>query len=157
MIKENKTIKEEVKTVSEMRLITPQFVNITRSFSHKLVPENHGINGHRFAPLDFFASYGDVVPQEEATPERLLEVSERLYNMARTDVERSIKRELEAMSNPDELLTEDLNNVALFVKMIADGRLDEATSEILAAKDKNILNDKQLTFLRKLLSEKKNG
>ena len=150
MSKEKQTI-EEVET-KEIRLIVPQFINVTRSFSHKLVPENYGIEGHRFAPLDFFASYVSQLPID-TPPEVVKEESERLYQIARGDVESAIKRELEMMRNPDGLSAEELDKVAPFVKLISESKIDEATSEILKAKDDGYLNEKQLIFLRKLISK----
>lgn len=139
-----------------MILVVPQYVSMTSSFSHKLVPENHGIEGHRFAPLDFFQSYNSQVLTEEATPERLKEESDKLYRLAKADVENRIAETIKelkiALETPvdNALTTEDLDGVSIFVKMLATGQSKEAINEaIVSVKDK--LNENQLLFLRNFI------
>ena len=140
-----------------IQLVVPQYVNVTRSFSWKLVPENYGIEGHRYAPLDFFASYGDSIPKEEATPEKIAEVSQQLYDMAKHDVEEAISAKLKELTVPksDGMTTDDLDKVAPFMMMIAGGStVEEVSEKIVAAKD--TMSEKQLDFLRNLIKAKYN-
>ena len=139
-----------------MVLVVPQYINFTSSFSHKLVPENWGIEGHRFAPLDFFQSYNGSILATEATPERLREESDKLYRLAKADVENRIAETIKEMrialeSPADNALTsEDLNGVSDFVKMVAGGlKKEDINNKIVEVKGK--LNDRQLSFLRNLI------
>lgn len=126
---------------------------ITRSYSHKLVPENHGIEGHRFAPLDFFASYGTEIPTDSA-PEFIRSESDRLYNLAKNDVERAIKETLEQLKNPANSLSGDqLKALSEIVQAWSSGvSKEEFTAMVNKIKDK--LDDKQMGFLRNLYSVK---
>ena len=143
--------------VNEMNLVIPQYVSMTSSFSHKFVPENYGIDGHRFAPYDFFQSYNTQVPVGDATPERLREESDRMYRLAKADVEnriaelvKELKSTLETPVGDNALTSEDLSGVSVFVKMVANGSSKETINkEIVSMKDK--LNERQLSFLRNLI------
>ena len=142
---------------NEIKLVMPQFISMTSSFSHKLVPENHGIEGHRFAPLDFFQSYNTQVSTEEATPERLKEESDKMYRLAKADVENRIAETVKemrvALETPigdNALTSEDLVGVAPFVKQLANGLTkDKINNGIVEVKGS--LNDRQLVFLRNLI------
>src|SRR3990167_2578257 len=142
---------------NEMVLVVPQYINFTSSYSHKLVPENYGIEGHRFAPLDFFQSYNSSVTIAEATPERLKEESDKMYRLAKADVENRIAETIKelriALETPvgDNALTaDDLDGVSDFVKMVAGGlKKEDINNKIVEIKDK--LNDRQLSFLRNLI------
>ena len=115
-----------------------------------MVPENHGIDGHRFAPLDFFASYGVELPIDTAS-EDVKEESRVLHEMAKADVEGAIAETIEGMKNPkdDKMDSEELDDIAIFVEMVARGEsLEEFEKKVIEMGDK--LNDKQLGFLRNL-------
>lgn len=142
---------------NEMTLIVPQYINMTSSYSHKLVPENYGIEGHRFAPLDFFQSYNSSVLASEATPERLREESDKMYRLAKADVEnriaemvKELKTALETPVGDNALTADDLDGVSDFVKMVAGGlKKEDINNKIVEVKNK--LNDRQLSFLRNLI------
>lgn len=142
--------------INETKLVIPQYISMTSSFSHKFVPENYGIDGHRFAPFDFFQSYNSQVPVEEATSERLKEESDKMYRLAKADVENRIAElvkelRVELETPVDNALTaEDLDGVSGFVKMVATGiQKEEINRAIIEKKDK--LNENQLSFLRNLI------
>lgn len=158
MKKKTKTKKVSKKTImkGEIKLIVPQFVNFTASYSHKFVPENFGIDGHRFAPFDFFQSYGSQVLIEEATSERLKEESDRLYRLAKADVENRIAELIKeikvSLQTPveDAMTAEELDGVSVFIKMLATGSSkDEINTKIVSAKEQ--LNERQLAFLRNVI------
>lgn len=123
--------------MNEIKLNIPQYISITRSFSRK-------VQVKQYEPADFFASYGEQVPIEEATPEKLKEVSDRLYSLAKNDVE----KEIENYSKTTSLSQEELDSIATFAKLIISGKKEEAEKLIGEWKDK--LNEKQLNFLRNL-------
>lgn len=125
-----------------MILIVPQFHSITRSFSRK-------VQIKQFEPMDLFSSHNENIPLEQATPDKIAEVSARLYSLAKQDVERDIK---DYMNTPaeDALTAEDLDGVSTFIKMLVAGKnKDEINTAIVGVKDK--LNEKQLSFLRNLI------
>ena len=124
-----------------------KYINIVRSFSHKLVPENHGIEGHRFAPLDYFASYGLELPID-TSPEEIQKESNRLFELAKNDVENAIKNKLEELKAPKGLIQEELDNIASLVKLIVSGKKLEAEKSVNEIKSS--LGEKQLNFLRDL-------
>ena len=131
-----------------------KYISITRSYSHKLVPENHGIKGHRFAPLDFFASYHIDVPVD-AKQEEIQTASDKMYELAKADVERAIAdtiKELEATED-DGLTQDELDQVAPFIKVMTDDKVEDpvGTFKMMVANAKDDLNDKQLEWLRKYL------
>lgn len=128
-----------------------KYINVVRSYSHKLVPENHGIDGHRFAPLDFFASYGGEMPVE-SSEEDLKTFSNRLYELAKSDVENAIKATLSELSSPksDSLSVEDLTTCAKYIKIATNGGSGEEFEKAVAA-DKDKLSDKAKDFLRDYL------
>ncbi len=146
-----------------MTLIIPQYISMTSSYSHKLVPENHGIDGHRFAPLDFFQSYNSSVLTTEATPEKLKGESNRLYRLAKEDVENRIAETIEEMRAPKNLIDtavpasdasnlsqEDLDIVAKYIKIVANGgSAEDFEKQVTTDKDK--LSVKQKDFLRNYL------
>lgn len=140
-----------------MKLVIPQYVSLTSSYSHKLVPENYGIEGHRFAPMDYFQSYNTQIPLEEATPERMKVESDRLYTLAKNDVESRISATLDELrGNIDKptgdgaMNTNELDGIVDFVKMLSTGvPKDEVSKAVVATKDS--LNEKQLAFLRNLI------
>lgn len=135
--------------MDKIKLDIPQTISITRSYTHKLVPENHGIEGHRFAPMDFFASYNhDNIPLEEATPERLKEESNRLYELAKKDVEESYKTRLEELKAPKGLTQDELDGIVPFTTLIISGSKAEAQKMI--SEEKANLSERQLEFLRNL-------
>lgn len=129
-------------------------ISITRSYAHKLVPENYGIEGHRFAPFDFFASYNHSnIPVKDATPEKIKEISDTLQALATGDVEGAVKSKLDELRDPKDnsaLTAKDLDGVSPFVIMLTKGASEEEyTAAITSAKGK--LNDNQLNFLRNVL------
>lgn len=127
---------------NEIKLIIPSFHSITRSFSRK-------IQIKQFEPMDLFSSHNEQIPMEDATPEKIAEISDRLYNLAKEDVERDIKKYLSEPTK-DSMDSEDLDKIAIFVAMFKDGKnKEELNSAIVSVKDK--LNDKQLEFLRNLV------
>jgi hypothetical protein len=75
--------------MDKIQMIIPQFHTVTRSFSKKVNLERH-VPGFKYEAEDFFASHGESIPVEEATPEKVREVSSRLYDTAKTDVETDV-------------------------------------------------------------------
>ena len=139
-------------TKNEIKMVIPQYISITRSFSQKVNPDNYGIDGEKYSPRDFFASIGDNIPSEEATPEKISEVSNRLYLLAKNEVEYAVEKYIEELkgSKPHPLSGEELSAISEFVKMIAAGtNMDDVVAKITEVKDK--LNEGQLSFLRNLV------
>ena len=127
---------------NEMNLIVQQFHDITRSFSRK-------VQIKQFEPMDLFSSHHESIPLEEATPDRIAEVSAKLYNLAKQDVERDIQNYMNAPTD-GAMTAEDLDGVSEFVKMVAGGlKKEDINNKIVEVK--GILNDRQLSFLRNIL------
>lgn len=128
--------------IPEIKLVVQQFHSVTRSFSRK-------VQIKQFEPMDLFSSHNENIPLEEATPDKIAEVSARLYSMAKEDVERDIKNYMNAPAD-GALTSEDLDGVAVHIKAIASGiPKDDINKAIVAVKDK--LNERQLQFLRNVL------
>lgn len=131
-------------------LITPTFHSITRSFSRK-------VQIKQFEPIDFFASHNEAIPMEEATPEKISEVSERLYQICLAEVEVSIKGYQDDMARANGVTpavsAKELKAIAKFVADInsADSQvaIDSVKEAIKQVKD--TLNETQLEFLRVLV------
>ncbi len=130
-----------------------QQINIVRSYSHKLVPENHAIEGHRFAPLDFFASYGEHLPSD-SSDEDIRKMSDRLYGLAKGDVERAIQETLIELRREAGLPTmptsDELRDMKKLIEGIEKaenkGQLEDVKEAIKSQVDD--LNETQLEYLR---------
>lgn len=141
----------------EMKLIVPQYVEVTSSYSHKFVPENYGIEGHRFAPFDFFQALKENIAVEEATPERRVKVANKLHDMCKDIVEARLATLLKELRGdvPQPISASDMEGIADLIKLIAEGvDLVEVSAKINEAKATRNLNDAQLEFLRNLVREK---
>lgn len=124
---------------NELQLKIPTFHSVTRSFSRK-------IQVKQFEPMDVFSSHGMQIPEEEATPEKIGEVSAQLFNLAKQDVEKDIENYL---NSPKEgsLTEEDLKTASKYIKTYTNGgSLDDFSKQVTDDKEK--LNDKVLEFLR---------
>lgn len=130
-----------------MILVVPQFHSVTRSFSRK-------VQIKQFEPIDFFASHNESIPMEEATPDKIKEVSERLFQLALQEVEASIKdyQDNTARANgvTPQVSTKELKEIGKFVADINSAdtqeKLDVVKEAIKLVKDN--LNETQLEFLR---------
>ena len=125
-----------------MVLVVPKFHSITRSFSRK-------VQIKQYEPVDFFSSHGEQIPDEEATPELVAEISAKLYKLAKTDVEQDIQNYMNAPAE-GALTAEDLDGVRIFIQMLALGKnKEEINKAIIEVKDK--LNEGQLQFCRNII------
>ena len=126
-----------------------QVVSLTRSFSHKLVPENYGINGHKFAPMDFFASYGDTLVKEEATPEKIKELSDKLHQMAKDAVESSVAEYVAMLRGDSETPTQlNADELAPIADIIAEANEANTKTKLTAVKAKATERKTQLTAIQ---------
>ena len=127
---------------NELNLVVPQFHSITRSFDRKLQVK-------QFEPISVFSSHNEQIPIEDATPDRIAEVSARLFYLAKQDVETDINNYLNAPAE-DAFTQADLDKVAPFVKMLAlDIPKDDISKKIVEAKED--LSERQKVFLRNLI------
>lgn len=137
-----------------MELVVPKIFSIARSFSQKINLKNY-VEGHDYEVVDFFASYGDQLP-EGCTEEEIHHLSKSLYEMAKGEVEDSVKGYIAKLrETPDKITVKELVGIMDFVKSIAEGaNLDTVSEQINAAKTERKLSETQLEFLRKLVKEK---
>ena len=73
---------------NKIDLNVPQFHKITRSFSRT-------IQVNQYEPCQVFSSHNEEIPIEEATPEKIKEISQHLYDLSVKDVRDGIKQYLE--------------------------------------------------------------
>ncbi len=121
---------------NQIQLNIPQFHSVARSFTQKINLKNY-VSGHDYEMVDFFASHNEAIPVEEATPEKIAEVSERLYKTARKEIESSIEAYLlelrEDSDMPAELSVSELTPIA---DLIAEMSAATTKTKLQAVKDK---------------------
>jgi len=131
---------------------------VTRSFTKKVNLGNHDEN-RQYESVDFFASHNESIPIEEATPEKIKEVSERLYQLAKSEVELAEIEYLNGIKNGKApILTS--NDIAQITDIIILMESAVTTADIQKAVDvinerKGILNKKQLDYLRSVAKNAK--
>lgn len=142
---------------NEYKMIVPQMVSITRSFTKKINLANY-VEGRQYESVDVFSSHNETIPLDEATPEKQNEVSNRLYEMAKADVERSITDYINSLKVEDgEYVApsaKELADIADLIKGLVDGK-ESSADDINARKD--ALSESQLKFLRTLALSIKNS
>lgn len=121
---------------------------ISRSFSRKLVPENEGVNGYRFAPLDFWCSHSMELLGKDADDKKVKEVSEKLHELANRDVELAYSSKLAELRALKEiaLTTEEIVGISTYMQAINNGATSDEMKKMI---EKGKLSDKQVDFLRK--------
>lgn len=128
-------------------------INLTASYAHKLVPENHGIEGHRFAPLDFFQSYNDSI-DSSAPEEEIRALSAKLHRWAKEDVESRIAETIREMKKQLGIITdptgEEYKQIAEYIVAIESATSEDAVKEVgeNIKKEKDKLTETQLEYLR---------
>ncbi len=139
-----------MKDEPEIKLIVPQTINITRSFSKKVNPSNYNISGHNYESIDFFASYGDQVPGD-STQEQMQKISNELYLLAKSDVEDAASGYIRDLKGtiPMKLTSKDIKEIAPIIQKIVDGDLKPGGVIHVENVD---LNSAQTYFLDKLLN-----
>lgn len=70
-------------------------MKISRSYARKISHENYG--GMRFNMSDFFSCYDGELP-DDATPEQQKELSNKLFELAKADVEESVKNQIKVIN-----------------------------------------------------------
>lgn len=139
---------------NSIKLNIPQYHVVSRSFSRKIQIEN-------FEPAEAFSSHGEQIPLEEATPEKIKEVSERLFGLCKVDVARDLAiavREAQIEKGESVVPTAlEIAGIAEFIKELSDGGKDgvETVSKKIASK-KDTMSEIQLAFLRQLALAIKN-
>lgn len=141
--------------MEKLQLVVPQFYRITRSFSKK-------VQVKQYEPIDLFASHNFEIPEEEATPEKIAEVSSLLYKRCMEEIERDTANYIREaqLANGEVVLptSNDILGIASIVKELSDGgktKVEAISAKI--AKVKDTLNESQLAFLRQLVIHIKNG
>lgn len=66
---------------------------ISRGYTRKVNPSNHGIKGAMYESVDFFANYSVELPADTAS-DVVKKKSEELYELARTEVEDAVVKYL---------------------------------------------------------------
>ena len=127
--------------MQEIKLNIPQFHTVTRSFSKK-------VQVKQFEPIEAFSSHSEQIPLNEATSEKIKEVSNKLFQMAQEEVETSCRNKLAEAESLKEvgLSTEELTGISTHIQMINEGA---SSNELKVVIEKDKLNDKQVDFLRK--------
>lgn len=139
--------------MEEIKLVVPQFHNITRSYSGKLNLSNY-LPGHDYESKDFFASHGESISMEEATPEKIKEVSDKLYKMAKVEVMIAEVDYLNELKRAAGITVEPTGDeykaisdiIVLFESATTSEDVKKASEMAKERKDK--LNDVQLEYLR---------
>jgi tRNA A37 N6-isopentenylltransferase MiaA len=121
---------------------------ISRSYSRKFNPENHGITGLKYATEDFFASRNIQIPVAGYTDEGAIKISDELFQQCKQEVEDALNARIEELKGADPALSgTEMAQIAPFLQMIADGK--DAADAINKAKDG--LSKSQLEFLRNVV------
>lgn len=146
--------------MSDLNLVVPKFISISRSFSQKVNLANH-VKGHDYESTDFFASYNQEISEADATPEALAKVSAELYNRAKADVERAIDNYIRELKEDGGTVTyptpAELVVLAPFIsELTAGGKdvVDAVSQKIASVKDQ--LSDSQVKFMRQMVLKIKN-
>ncbi len=101
-----------------MQLTVPQFHSVTRSFTQKVNLKNY-VEGHDYEMVDLFSSHSEAIPVEEANASTIKVLSDKLYSLAKADVEQGIKDYITRLQEPKEkdpimtlTLAEELSGIA---------------------------------------------
>src|SRR3990167_3768333 len=101
--------------MENINLVIPQFHNVTRSSTQKINLKNY-VPGHDYEMVDFFSSQSEAIPLEQATPEKITEVSERLYQTAKKEVENAVSEYINTLrgesDSPTQLSADELAPIA---------------------------------------------
>lgn len=140
---------------AEMKLIVPQFHSVTRSFTQKLNLKNY-VPGHDYEMVDFFSSQNESIPLEDATPEKIAEVSERLYQLCKKEVEDAVAGYIAQLRGASDMPVElSQAELAQISDIIAEASAVTTKTKLTAVKAKATerkaqLNKGQLEFLASL-------
>ena len=141
--------------MDKINLVIPQFHTITRSFTQKVNLANH-VKERSYESVDFFASHNEAIPLEEADLKKIKEVSDRLYDLAKQDVEEAIENYIRALKGeagvPTDINAKDLVKIKELVVEVDD---ITTKTKLQAAKEKATklkpdLNENQLNYLARL-------
>lgn len=138
-----------------IRLVVPQFHSVTRSFSKKVNLERH-VPGFKYEAEDFFASHNESVPVEEATPEKIREVSRGLFALAKADVEESVAERIRELRKAAGVATQPTGADYDAIKDLIEGIETAASQEDLGAIVEKIkahedLSEDQKEYLRSIV------
>ncbi|MEK6896928.1 MAG: hypothetical protein AABW93_00160 [Nanoarchaeota archaeon] len=140
---------------NELILKVPTFYRITRSFDRK-------VQVKQFEPISFFSTHGMDIPLEEATPEKIAEVSKTLSDLSMREVESDIERYVNRISveNGDMIVppASELIGIVDLIKKIAESNKETIETIIKEVSDnKNKYSEIQLMMLRRLALQARNG
>lgn len=141
--------------MEEIKLNIPQFHTVTRSFAKKINLEQH-IPGHKYEAEDFFASHNESIPVEEATPEKIKEVSEKLFALAVADVEAAMTARIRTLRAEQGISVEptgdELAQVSNFIDLIEKAKKVADLEDVVAQiKEEDWLNEIQKEYLRSIM------
>lgn len=133
-----------------------KYHSVTRSFTQKVNPKNNNIPGKDYESVDFFASHSEQIPLDIATPEKIAEVSERLYQTAKAEVEAAVDNYIRSLQMDAGIVVQPNGKEYAQVKDLiikfetaeTKAQVDEATKEVQDMKGQ--LNDIQLNYLRSI-------
>lgn len=139
----------------EIKLVIPQFHNVTRSFTQKINLKNY-VTGHDYEMVDFFSSQSEAIPLEQATPEKIAEVSERLYQLAKKEVEDAVGAFIASLRNSSDMPVQlNAAEMALISDIVAEANQATTKTKLTAVKAKATerkpqLSESQLQYLSSL-------
>lgn len=140
----------------QIQLVVPQFHGVVRSFSKKAMLE-YILNGQRkYESEDFHSTHKEDIPLAEATPEKIGEVSARLFALCVMDVETDISIRTRKLREAAGLSVQPLGKEYLELKDIIDRiekaakkeEVDAVVEQIKQMDSALLLNDVQKEYLR---------
>jgi hypothetical protein len=130
-----------------------EFITITGSYSENISPENYGLQGMRFENRSFFLSANENLSQEEATPEKIKEIGNKLHALCKAVVKESARVEIRELKKAAGLIIEPMGDeykaiadiIVLFESSVTSEDVKKATDT--AKERKGVLNEVQLDYL----------
>lgn len=138
-----------------INLVIPQFHSVARSFTQKVNLKNY-VQGHDYEMVDFFSSHSEQIPLEEATKDKIKEISEKLYQLSKQEVEQAVADFISDLRKVSGVTTDlsaaELAPIAQIVAAIENAKSKTAlnTAKDMATAVKGTLGKGQLEFLAAL-------
>ena len=142
--------------MENITLVPQQYHSITRSFSKKVNLELSVGGKHKYEAEDFFSSHNEAIPLEEATPERVKEISQRLYDLAKEDVEGAVASRVRELKERDGIAVQPIGSDYGAIGGLIEG-LEKATTKVEVdavvelIKAREDLTDTQKEYLRSVV------
>ena len=141
--------------MDKIELVTQQLHSITRSYAKKINLSNY-VPDKQYESLDLFSSHNEQLPQS-ATQEEITALSDRLFNMAKAEVEARATEVINELKRAAGITIEptgaEYAQVADIITMLESAVVSENIKSAveLVKERKDTLNEVQLEFLRSVV------